>query len=256
MTNRQKIFLIAGIIILALVALVEGFFLLRQSGLGNNMALAYRKALAQPPGSETDSSPAPNQLSAEDELILQETADDLARMQDQINRLFYEMTRDPVFSRRSSGIFSAARNPFVPLDNIQRLQSEIARIFRSEHDSRHGGALNLIERDWHDVRATSAINLEEDGTNYAVTVSAPGFEKGDIAIRINNRILTIEAASARQNNAQNPRSIQSGRFTTQIMLPGDITGEGARASYENGILRIMIPRNQAPNSLARKVTIM
>ena len=252
MSNRQKIFLISGIVILALVALAEGILILRQSGLGDNLNLAFDRALAPLFGSKNDSS----QLDAQEDLILQETAEDLERMQNQINRLFHEMTRDTALDRRSAGIFHPAHNPFIPMDNVQRLQSEIARIFRSEYDSRHGGALNLIERDWHDVGATSSLNLEEDGTNYVVTVSAPGFEKNDINISINNRILTIEAASERQDNAQNPRAIQSGRFQTQIMLPNDINGEGAQAFYRNGMLRITVPKNRATNSLARKVTIL
>lgn len=256
MTKRQKIFLISGIIILALVALVEGIFLLRQSSLAGNLSYVFNQAFAPLLGSKSDSSQANDRLNAQEDLILQETAEDLERMQNQINRLFHEMTRDTTFGRRNTGIINPARNPFIPMDNIHRLQSEIARIFQREHDSRHGGALNLIERDWHDVGLTSSINLEEDGTNYVVTVSAPGFEKDDINININNRVLTIEAASRQEDNAQNSNSIQSGRFKTQIMLPNDIKGDGTTAYYRNGILRIMVPRNQATNSLARKVPIM
>ena len=248
--------LITSVVALALVALVEGFFLLRQSGLTVNLPPAFEKALTLILGATTDARPVKDQFNAQEEMILQETAEDLERMQNQINRLFHEMTRETAFGRRNPSMFNPARNPFVPMDNIQRLQSEIARIFQCEHDSRHGGALDMIERDWRDVGVTSSLNMEEDGTNYVVTVSVPGFEKDDINLSINNRVLTIEAVSAGKNNAQNPQAIQSGRLKTQIMLPGDITGESAQAVYKDGVLKIMVPKKPAGNSLARKVTIM
>lgn len=256
MSNRQQIFLISGIIILAIIALVEGIFLLRQSGLAGNLTSAFDRALAPLLGSRNDSSQAKNQLKAQEDLILQETAEDLERMQNQINRLFCEMTRDTAFPRRNIRTMDSAYDGHAPFENIKRLQSEIGRIFQMAHDSRHNGALNLIEQDWRDVGPTSSVNIEGNNTNYVVTVSMPGFERTNIDINISGRILAIEADVEKQAFANGARSDSANRFKTQIMLPSDISGESAQAFYENSVLKITIPKKPAGNSLAHKVTIM
>lgn len=275
MQDRQKIFFISAIVILTMIVLVEGVFLLRNSPRWHDWTASVSRTFH----------------SEKEDIILQETAEDLERMQNQINRLLYEMTRDTPFARQNiSGQDRHDRqNPFAalrsklrcdlpspteaglreggstshPSDNIQRLQAEIAHIFQRAHDSRHNNALHLIEQDWGDVGEISFMNMEEDGTNYIVTVSMPGFNKTDISVNLTGRILTVEAGPERQGAAQNSQAVpaaaqagSSSRFKTQIMLPGDITGESAHAFYEDSILKIMIPKKPASNSLARKVTIM
>lgn len=260
MQDRQKIFFISAIVILTMIVLVEGVFLLRNSPRWHEWRASVSRTFHSLSSPETGRS----QTEKED-IILQETAEDLERMQNQINRLFYEMTRDTPFARQNiSGQDRHDRqNPFQPPDNFQRLQAEIAHIFQRAHDSRHNSAVHLIEQDWDNVGAISFMNMEEDGTNYIVTVSMPGFNKTNINVNLTGRILTIAAGAERQRATQNSQAglaaVQAGSsdsFKTQIMLPNDIAGESARASYEDSVLKIMIPRKSAGNSLARKVTIM
>ena len=273
MRDRQKIFFISAIVLLALISLIEGIVLLRNSftlmlrnesrwhDLTASVSETFRSLVlptAHP--SQTD-----NALAEKENIILQETAEDLENMQNQINRLLYEMARNAPFTRQNISRQDRhdRQDQFHPPDNIQRLQAEIAHIFQRAHDSRHSGALNLIEQDWRDVGEISSVNLDEDGTNYVVTVSMPGFERTDININLNGRILTVEAGTEQQPATRNspaaPAAAQSGfsgRFKTQIMLPSDIIGESAQASYENSILKITIPRKPASNSLARRIIIM
>ncbi|MDP2933568.1 MAG: Hsp20/alpha crystallin family protein, partial [bacterium] len=103
---------------------------------------------------------------------------------------------------------------------------------------------------------TSFVNIEENSTNYVVTVSMPGFTRTNINVNISGRILTIEAGAEKQAFINNSRSDSANCFKTQIMLPNDITGESAQAFYENSILKITIPKKPAGNSLARRIIIM
>lgn len=259
MSNRQKILFISAIVILALIALAEGLVLLRNSAGGQKLSASISRTVSAWTGAQNNRrSQADNALTAREDIILHETAEDLERMQNQINRLFYEMTRDMPFSgqdiRRER--LHDWRMPFDAPDNIRRLQAEIAQIFQSAHESRHGSALNLIEQDWRDVTEASSVDIAGDATNYIVTISMPGFARTNITINISGRVLAIEA------DAQNRRQVKSGgsdsinRFKTQIMLPEDTIGESAQAHYQEGILRITVPRKPASNSLARRVDIM
>lgn len=258
MSNRQKIFLISGIIVFALVALAEGIFILRQSGLADHLPLAFDRALATLIGSRNDSSLAKNQFNAQEDMILQETAEDLERMQNQINHLFYEMTRAAPFAPQNIGRQESRerQNQFQPPDSIRRLQAEIAHIFQRAHESRHNSVLHLIDQGWDNVGEISSMNMEEDETNYVVTVSMPGFERTNINVSLNGRVLAVEAVVAHQQTAQDYRTAGSGCFKTQIMLPNDIAGESAQAFYRDGTLKITVSKKPAGNSLARKIKIM
>ena len=272
MQDRQKILFIAAIVLLAMIALIEGVVLLRGSftlmlrneprwhNWTTSVSETFR-SLALPKNYPTQNDNALTEKRGEKEkedIILQETAEDLENMQNQINRLLYEMTGNAPFARQNIGQQDRhdRQNPFQPPDNIQRLQAEIAHIFQRAHESRHNNALQLIEQDWRNVGEISSMNMEEDETNYVVAVSMPGFERTDINVSLNGRILTVEAAAEHQRAAQDSRTTHSGCFKTQIMLPNNITGESTQAFYRDGILKITVPKKPASNSLARKVTIM
>lgn len=266
MQHRQKIFFIAAIVLLAMIALIEGVVLLRGSSRWHDWTTSVSEPFRSlvPPKSYPENE--------KEDIILQETAEDLENMQNQINRLLYEMTRDAPFARQNivrpdrhdrqnpfatlRSKASSLRSTSQPPDNIRRLQAEIAHIFQRAHESRHNNALQLIEQDWRNVGEISSMNMEEDGTNYVVTVSMPGFERTDINVSLSGRILTVEAAVEHQPAAQDSRTTHSGCFNTQIMLPNDITGESTQAFYRDGILKITVPKKPASNSLARKVRII
>jgi len=261
MQNRQKIFFISVIAILAMISAVEGIFILRGSPEWRDwtasVAKPFRSLLKPKPGLLQEDGVLTGDKTEKDNIVLQETAEDLENMQSQINRLFYEMTRDMRFARQNLNRQERYNQPTPPQipDNLTRLQAEIAHIFQRAHESRHNGILQMIERDWRNVDEISSMNMEEDGTNYVVTVSMPGFERNDINVNLSGLILTVEAAIKHQA-ALDSGPTCSGCFKTQIMLPNDITGEASRASYENNILKITIPRKPASNSLVRKVVIM
>jgi len=258
MHDRQKIFLVSVIVLLALIALIEGTVLLRNASNCRAWTDSVYRALCSLVPLKSVRTQADNVLTekmTKEAIILQETAEDLDIMQDQINRLFYEMTRDMHLVRQNiNRQKSFNRNPFH--NSLENLQSEISQIFQRAHESRHRSALELIEQDWRNVDKISSMNIEEKGTNYVITVSIPGLERTDIDVSLNGRILTVEAASEHQRTTQDSRTIRTGCFKTQIMMPNDINGETANATYENDILKITIPRDQTGNSLARKVIIM
>lgn len=263
MEKRQKILFVAIIVLLAFIALAEGLvFLLYSTHKADRIALmprleAFFAGLSKNNLSQND------KAETDEGILLRETADDLNCIHSQINRLFHEMNMSPAFGWRSvSGRDVGGRDagrrsavPFSSMDHMQRLQAEIGRIFERALDSRHDGAISLIEKDWRDVGAMSAVNIEDSGTNYVVTVSMPRVERADIKVSLCGRVLNIEAGNEQREQMNNSAAAYSGRFRTQVMLPGDIAGEAAQAVYEEGVLRITIPKNRS-NSLAHQINIM
>lgn len=94
-----------------------------------------------------------------------------------------------------------------------------------------------------------AINIKETENEYFIDVAAPGLSKEDFKISIDNDVLTISAEKETKSEEKN----EEGRFTRKefsyqnfvrsLMLPkGQINKEHVSANYENGVLKITLPK--------------
>jgi len=108
-----------------------------------------------------------------------------------------------------------------------------------------------------------AIDIYEDGDNVVAEASLPGVDPKDVDVTVENDILTIQGQSKseqEQKLADEQRAInyyrkevRSGSFHRTVQLPYAVNGDQAKATYENGILKISIPK--AEHAKAKKITI-
>jgi len=80
-------------------------------------------------------------------------------------------------------------------------------------------------------------------------MSAPGFEKGDFKIELNNSLLTISSEKKIENETKEGQQFTRREFSYQsfsraFTLPETVEGEKIAAKYENGILSINIPKKE------------
>ena len=94
-----------------------------------------------------------------------------------------------------------------------------------------------------------AVNIKEDEDGFKVEMSAPGLEKDDFKIELNNSLLTISCEKQEENeNVENEKysrkefSYQS--FTRSFNLPEMVGNDKIEAKYENGILKVSIPKKE------------
>ena len=107
-----------------------------------------------------------------------------------------------------------------------------------------------------------AVNIKEDHEGFEVDMSAPGFERGDFKIELNNSLLIISSDKRVENETKEGQqftrreySYQS--FSRSFTLPQIVDGEKISAHYENGILRVAIPkREEAKPKPARQIEIL
>jgi HSP20 family protein len=103
---------------------------------------------------------------------------------------------------------------------------------------------------WVDIigrysEAEFAVDVAHHDDEIVVTADVPGFEKSDFDISVDGDLLTIRADSEMSSDTdedayvRRERRHQSMRRT--IRLPADVDGEGASASYRNGVLTVTIP---------------
>jgi len=97
---------------------------------------------------------------------------------------------------------------------------------------------------------TPAVNEKVDEKGYYLEIDLPGVKKDDIDISVNDGILTVsgERKLEKKEEKDNYTRIESffGRFERVFKLPLDADLDNVEAKYENGVLKIFIPRKQKP----------
>ncbi len=105
-------------------------------------------------------------------------------------------------------------------------------------------------RNFSDTNTTlPAVNIKEDKDGFEVEMSAPGFEKGDFKIELNNSLLTISSEKKIENETKEGQQFTRREFSYQsfsraFTLPETVEGEKIATKYENGILSINIPKKE------------
>ena len=94
-----------------------------------------------------------------------------------------------------------------------------------------------------------SVNVKEDNEAFEVEMAAPGFEKKDFKIEINNSVLTVSSEKKVENETKEGQQFTRKEFSFQsfsrsFTLPNIVEGDKISAKYENGILKIGIPKKE------------
>ena len=126
-------------------------------------------------------------------------------------------------------------DPFKELQDIER---------------RLGAVLNVNQPAQEVKSFTPAVNEKIDDKGYYLEIDLPGVKKENIEISVNDGILTVagERKLEKKEEKENYTRIESffGRFERSFKLPADADLDNIDAKYEDGVLKIFIPRKQKP----------
>ena len=97
---------------------------------------------------------------------------------------------------------------------------------------------------------TPAVNERVDEKGYYLEIDLPGVKKEDIDISVNDGVLVISGERKLEKKEEKPNytRIESffGRFERAFKLPTDADLDNIEAKYEDGVLKIFIPKKQKP----------
>ena len=109
------------------------------------------------------------------------------------------------------------------------------------------------------TRSTPAINATEYDHHLTLEVAAPGLTKEAFALHVENDVLTIAAngtSKATDENAKiKRREFDYTTFKRTFKLDKEFNYQAIKASYEQGVLTIIIPKKEAEESSKIKVDI-
>lgn len=103
-------------------------------------------------------------------------------------------------------------------------------------------------------------NVSETPKEYKLELAAPGLDRKDFKVEIDNGVLTISAEKEEEKNEKeggySKREYSFNSFSRSFALPDNVRDSSIDAKYENGVLRIVIPKEkETPAKLARKVEV-
>ena len=102
-----------------------------------------------------------------------------------------------------------------------------------------------------------AIDVRSTADALLLDAALPGVKPAEVDISILGDTLTITARSAEEKSTDEEgysyREIRRGTFTRSLTLPRGLKAEAATATFENGLLRLSIPK--AEESKPRQIRI-
>ena len=94
-------------------------------------------------------------------------------------------------------------------------------------------------------------DIRDTDQGYELDIDMPGFKKEDIRAELKNGYLTIEAESSQENQEKDEkgryirRERYSGSCRRSFYVGKEVTQEDIRAKFDNGILRLTVPKKEA-----------
>jgi HSP20 family protein len=106
-----------------------------------------------------------------------------------------------------------------------------------------------------------SVNIKESNDGFEVEVAAPGLSKNDFKVELHHDLLTISSEKEIENETIEGQQFSLREFSYQsfsrsFTLPNTADSEKIGAKYEDGILRIIIPKKEeARPKPARQIAI-
>jgi HSP20 family protein len=115
---------------------------------------------------------------------------------------------------------------------------------------------DFFNRDWMDWTNRNfsetnttlpSVNVKEGEDGYEVEMAAPGLGKKDFKIELSHGILTISSEKKAENETKKGQQFTRREFSYQsfsrsFYLPHTVDSEKISAKYDNGILKVLIPK--------------
>lgn len=93
-----------------------------------------------------------------------------------------------------------------------------------------------------------AVDISEDEKSYEIHLAVPGMKKSDFKIELTNGKLTIsgERKKEEKKEGRNFHSIETqyGAFRRSFFIPEDVLEDSVEASYEDGLLKMTLPKKE------------
>jgi len=140
------------------------------------------------------------------------------------------------------------RKPFEGSFNnlVDDLFTELPAFFKTEFNQKDG-------------KGFVPVNVKETDKSYQLEVVAPGFEKTDFKVNVDQHLLTISAEKKEQVKEENEKQIRKEynyrSFKRSFTLDEKTDATNIEASYVNGVLTLNLPKKEVVKASAKEIEI-
>lgn len=117
---------------------------------------------------------------------------------------------------------------------------------------------DILNNDWNDLSLRNysqenttlpSINIKETENDFVVEMAAPGMEKKDFKVEVDKGVLSISSEiksekEEKEADSYTRREFNYQSFCRSFSLPTSADSEKICAKYENGILKVHIPKRE------------
>lgn len=149
----------------------------------------------------------------------------------------------------TSGVMATEKIPdtaFNPFEEMRKMQKEMDSLFERFHQKMMKE--DMFSKFTFSFPSTPAMDLVEKEDNYVLKADIPGAEKDKIDITVKDGVLKIEAEISKDKKEEGKGYLKQERFVSSYMrmitLPEDANAEKFEREYEDGVLKITIPKKK------------
>ena len=115
---------------------------------------------------------------------------------------------------------------------------------------------NNLLRGWGLESSIPSVNIIENTKDYKIELAAPGLKKSDFKIEVDSGYLTISAEQTEEKNEEEDnykrREFSYSTFSRSFQLPENTLPDKIDARYEDGVLKLSIPKKEVTVSNPKK----
>ena len=112
---------------------------------------------------------------------------------------------------------------------------------------------------WNEGVHNPPVNIHETKEGYHVELNAPGLKKEDFTVNVDNGLLTIGFEKKEEKQSEEYKTIRrefsSRSFKRSFNLDDSINVELVEAKYDNGILKLYLPKKEQAKAGSRQIQI-
>ena len=144
-------------------------------------------------------------------------------------------------------------DPFRELDDLQNRLSTMFGRAPVKNEGERQEALRVAE--WAPL-----VDITEDAKEYLIKAELPDIKKEEVKINVQNDVLSISGERKYEKEEKDKKFHRIerayGSFLRSFTIPEDADPEKVSAEFENGLLRVHIPKTERskPKSIEVKVS--
>ena len=104
-----------------------------------------------------------------------------------------------------------------------------------------------------------AMDVYEEHDNVVVEATLAGIRPEDVNINVHDDVLTLEGKRETSSEVDEKnyyrKEVRSGSFHRSVVLPASVQADKAEANFENGLLKILLPKQDESKSKNIKINI-